>query len=320
MRCASLLAVLAACGPPPHDAAGGAVDADPSCGTQTEEIAIAPLGAPPDLLIVLDRSSSMIAPLSGATRWTVMRDALVKLAIRYEDDLRFGLLEFPTNDNCDVDLEAAVRVPVALNQAEDLAAYFAGRAPNGNTPAQLGLVAALAHLRSLPVNPAGQFVLLATDGEPNCSAGDPAAETIAAVTALAEAGIDTFVLGFGDDLSDDSILDDAAIAGLVPRPDPPYYYAADSAEALEAALAEIAGGLAAPSCRYALAETPPVPDDVQVTLDGVPVPRSPSHVDGWDYYPDAGTITLFGAACDRITGGTVAELRFVYGCPGPVIP
>ena len=74
-----------------------------------------------------------------------------------------------------------------------------------------------------------------------------------------------------------------------------------------------------PSCSYQLASAPPVPDDVTVTLNGMVVPRSPSHTDGWDYHPDAMTITFFGSYCAAITSGSIANVSFVYGCPGPVI-
>ena len=56
-----------------------------------------------------------------------------------------------------------------------------------------------------------------------------------------------------------------------------------------------------------------------VTLNGTVVPRSPSHSNGWDYHPDAMTITFFGSYCAQITSGSIANVSFVYGCPGPVI-
>jgi hypothetical protein len=158
-----------------------------SC-SQTEPIELVNLGGPPDLLIVLDRSGSMSSPIptfppNFTPKWTIMRDALNGLAGSYEDSVRFGLLEFPTDDDCAVAAGTAVRVPVDLGQAPEIASYFQSRSPNGNTPAQFGLAVALSYYQSIPVNPVGRYVLFATDGEPNCSLGDPAAETVAAVTA-----------------------------------------------------------------------------------------------------------------------------------------
>lgn len=74
-----------------------------------------------------------------------------------------------------------------------------------------------------------------------------------------------------------------------------------------------------PSCSYHLATVPPVPDDVTVTLNGQPVPRSTLHTNGWDYHPDAMTITFFGTFCGDIMSGAVGNVAFAYGCPGPVI-
>jgi hypothetical protein len=339
-----LLLALAACGPsaPGHgddaddDDSAGTPDASrfdapwspdsaTDCGQQTEPIEVENLGDPPDLLIVLDRSGSMGGPIptfppNFTPKWTIMRNAVNAVAASDQDNIRFGLLECPTDENCAVDGTTAVRVPIDLGQAPEIASYFQNREAGGNTPAAQGLSAALAHYSSIPVNPAGRYVLFATDGEPNCSDGDAAAETVAAVTALAAAGIKTYVLGFGGGFVDDSVLDDSAIAGQVPRPNgPPHYYPADDAAELSAVLDEIAGGIIVPSCSYALASAPPDPDAVTVTQNGDVVPRSTAHTNGWDYYPDALTITFFGSYCEAIQSGAVTEVSFTYGCPGPVI-
>lgn len=345
-RTLPILLFVAACGPTGGggddtggddtggiDAEPGTIDAPPgtrpdaaaNCGEQSEPIELVELGDPPDLLIVLDRSGSMSSPIPQfppdfTTKWQIMRTALENLAANYDANIRFGLLEFPTDDDCAVDGGTAVRVPIDLGQAPEVAAYFAGRSPNGNTPAQLGLDVALDHYQSIPVNDAGRYVLFATDGEPNCSTGDAAAETVAAVTALAGAGVKTYVLGFGGGFVDDSVLNDAALAGQVPRAGgPPHYYAANSAAELAAVLDQISGGIIVPSCSYQLESLPPDPDAVTVTLNGVVVPRSTAHTNGWDYYPDEWTITFFGTYCEQIESGAITEVSFVYGCPGPVV-
>jgi len=341
--------VAAACGPTtPGDNPGDdddtdaselAIDANPgpdgetlpevdaSCGNQSQDIAVENLGDPPDLLIVLDRSGSMSGPIpmfppNFTPKWNIMRDALNASVNQRQNQIRFGLAEFPTNDDCAVATSTAVRVPLDLGQAPEVMQYFATRSPNGNTPAAAGLQAALAHYHSIPANPAGRYVLFATDGEPNCEVDEAtaAASTVTAVRDLANAGVKTFVLGFGGAFVTGTVLNDAAQAGQVPRPGgPPYYYAANSATELSAALQAIAGGLIVPTCSYHLATTPPVPEDVTVTLGGNPVPRSTLHTEGWDYHPDAMTITFFGSYCDQITAGAVGNVAFSYGCPGPVI-
>lgn len=356
---AGLLAVLvAACGPtasgegnnnnnggggqdatlPPADSgvdafvlvdSGGGPDAE-ICGEQTEEIALINLGDPPDLLIVLDRSGSMsLAPglfPFGTSKWVIMKDSLQTVLNARQHNIRFGLTVFPTDNDCAVDPGA--RVPIDLANAGPIMTYLNGISANGNTPAAQGLEEALAYYQSIAVNEAGRYVLFATDGEPNCG-GDPpdveigtATETVAAVTALANAGIKTYVLGFDMGFlgMQSAVLNDSALAGLVPRQGgPPHYYEANDAASLQAALDTIAGGIIVPSCSFELTALPPVPEDVAVYFDGDAVPRSPGHHDGWDYHPDASTITFFGSYCALLESGQVEDVRFIFGCPGPIV-
>lgn len=309
-----------------RDAAPGS-DAGEICGAQTEPIEIINLGDPPDMLIVLDRSGSMMLPPGlipvGTSKWVLMKNALQALLDAKQHNIRFGMTVFPTNDDCGVDPGA--RVPIALSNGGAIMSYLNSISYGGNTPATYALAEALTYYQSLPENPAGRYVLFATDGAPNYG-GDPPnvdittdAETIQAVADLAAAGIHSFVLGFGSGLPS-STLNDAAQAGLEPRPNgPPHFYQAEDETSLNNALMAIAGGIIVPSCSFALASLPPVPDDVAVYFDGVPVPRNPGHVNGWDYHPDAGTITFFGSYCDDLTSGQVASVEFLFGCPGPVV-
>jgi hypothetical protein len=351
---ASLLVVVG-CGPseldPPGDYDGSVVDQidasdgerdakvvdafvpypDATCGAQTEEIELINLGDPPDLLIVLDRSGSMLLPPNFPfpgdpdTKWTIMTNALTAVTGAMDGNIRFGMSVFPSDNACAVDSTPVVAIDI--DQGADIAAWMSGHSPDGNTPAHWGLEAALDIYAGIPINDAGRYVLFATDGVPNCG-GDPPTdevetktETVAAVTALANAGIKTYVLGFGAGLTlDAQLLNDAAQAGEVPLAGgPPYYYGAEDSDALEAVLIAIAGGIIVPSCSYELVDPPPDPDAVMVIIDGVVVPRSTNHTNGWDYHPDANTITFFGSYCTSIEAGDVINVEFIYGCPGPVV-
>ena len=335
----------AACGPSGSDGTGegvGASDAgeqvnpatdaavfpDASCGAQTAEIPLVELGDPPDLLVVLDKSGSMsLAPgfpfSLGASKWSIMEDAIENITNVYDTNIRFGLTAFPTDgDLCGV--ASGADVNVALGNASAINSWLGSHGPDGNTPAHLALQNASSIYSGLPANAGGQYVLFATDGAPNCG-GDPvdpeidsANETVAAVQALSSQGVGTYVLGFGSVLGlDTGVLNDAAQAGGHPKPGgPPYYYHADDAASLEAALMAIAGGIVVPSCSFEVTETPPNPDLVTVTIEGMAVPRNPSHNNGWDYHPDASTITFFGAACDSVQEGETS-VSFVFGCPVP---
>ena len=316
------------------DAGGSQGDAlnmpDSSCGAQTAEIPLLELNDPPDLLIVLDKSGSMAVPpgfpFPGTpTKWDMMEDAIANITNTYQTNIRFGLTAFP-NDSDICGVTAGADVNIALSNANAVNGWMSSNSPDGNTPAHLGLQNAVDIYGGVPANPAGQYVLFATDGVPNCAGTPPVAdadsssETLAAVQTLAGQGIHTFVLGFGDLFGlDPGLLNDAAQAGQEPAPGgPPYFYHADDASSLDAALLAIAGGIIPPTCSFAVTETPPDPNLVTVTLDGNAIPRDSSHNNGWDYHPDANTITFFGSACDLIQGGDIS-VSFVFGCPGPTV-
>ena len=342
MRRTALVLLVAACGPsshkvPPGNNGSGSGDVDANttdayvevdaiCGNQTQNIGVVNLGDPPDLLVVLDRSGSMADPPitfppTFTPKWQIMRDALVQITQMKDQNIRFGLLEFPSDDNCSAD--AVPEVAIGLGTSPQFSSYFGMRAPGGNTPAYIGLQDALAYYNSIQVNMAGRYVLFATDGLPNCGGGDPGTasnpETVAAVTALFNAGIKTYVIGFGTFGLNTGVLDDAAVAGGEAKPQEPKFYEANNANDLSQALQAISGGIIVPSCSFQLMSVPPDPNNVTVTINGVPIPRNPNHTSGWDYYPDAMTITFFGNECAQIKAGSNSNVSFIYGCPGPVL-
>jgi hypothetical protein len=298
----------------------------PTCGGQEEVVEFVEVLQPPDMLVVLDRSDSMSEspdgnPWGDPTKWDVMEDALINLTTAHDDDVRFGLSVFPTDGSCGVS-GAAVVMP-GDNTASTINQELNNLSPNGLTPAHLALEAALGTYQSLPSNPVGQYVLFATDGMPNCGddGEDIDARVVQAIEDLAAAGIKTYVLGFGSTVgSNSSVLNSAALAGGVPRPNgPPHYYYADDASNLSDILGGIATTISETSCSYALTDLPPNPEDVTVKADDVDVPRDPSQQNGWDYYPDASTITFFGDYCADIKGGGIENVEFSFACVEPKI-
>jgi hypothetical protein len=302
------------------------VEIDASCGAQMQNIGVVNLGDPPDLLVVLDRSGSMadappVFPPVFDTKWNIMRGALNNIAVQKDQNIKFGLLEFPSDQSCAAD--ATAEVGIALGMHTQIASYFAGRSPGGNTPAHVGLGSALTYFNTIPVNTAGRYVLFATDGLPNCLGGDPNAasdaQTVAAVAALKSAGIPTYVLGFGTFGLNTGVLNDAAVAGGKAKPGSTKFYEANNAQDLANALQAIAGGIIVPSCTFQLQSTPPDPNNVTVTVNGTAVPKDASHANGWDYYPNAMTITFFGSFCQQVQMGASNAVSFIYGCPGPIL-
>ncbi|RMH44875.1 MAG: VWA domain-containing protein [Deltaproteobacteria bacterium] len=297
---------------------GGDEFVDAAVCDQVEPIEITAV-PPPDLLLVVDKSGSMEEPLgTGQQKWQVMRGALIDLVTAYDSGINFGLALYPDDDTC---APGSVRSAIAPQNSSAITTALNATRPDGGTPTHTTLQAALAYYNSIPVNPQGRYVLLATDGQPNCKniadPTDPAInESIQAITALRNAGIPTYVLGFGDGInSDPTTLQAMANAGGTLT-----YYAANSPAELQAALDAIAGEINVPSCTFALEEVPEDVGELGVYFDDVPVPRNPSHADGWDYDPATNSITFYGATCDQLQSGSVGEVRVDYGCGGgPIV-
>ena len=294
--------MMVACGPPAKGGNGGddqpvtdanqsGIDADETpidsatCGAQMANIGVVNLGDPPDLLVVLDRSGSMSSPPTTfppvfTSKWQTMRTSLTGVVTAKQQQIKFGLLEFPSDDNPGCSAVATPKVNIGLGSGPGFTTYFNGRSPGGNTPAHVGLTSALTYFNSIPVNTAGRYVLFATDGLPNCLNADPNtasdAATVSAVSALFNAGIKTYVLGFGGAFGGTpAVLNDAAVAGGKAKPGNTKFYEASNQAELDMALAAISGGIIVPSCSFQLASAPPDPNNVTVTVNGTPVPRSP---------------------------------------------
>ncbi len=291
-------------------------DVDAEICDQTTPIEITGV-PPPDLLLVVDKSGSMSETLgTGDVKWWVMRDALTSIVSDYEGGINFGLLLFPFGSECTAGIVSSqIGAP-----ASDISLTLNLTIPAGGTPTHTTLQGALQYYNGIDVNPQGRYVLLATDGQPNCrDMNDPnvptVTETIAAINALRSANIPTYVLGFGDAVNNDpTTLQSMAEAGGTGN-----YYACNSPAELQAALDAIAGSLEVPPCTFDLAVVPEDPDKIAVFFDGEPVPRDPGHQNGWDYDAVSNQITIYGAACDELQSGSVTEVTVDYGCGGPVV-
>jgi hypothetical protein len=318
--------------PSPGTDAGPAIDA--GCDLTTP-VATTIVGDPPDMLLTVDISGSMCSPLvdslppSMISKLSIMRDALDGLVGAYEARINFGLMLFPSDDMC---APGTVENEIAPRNAAPIRGTLAGLsvgifdcplAHPGATPTHTTLDAAGSYLASVPENPIGRYVLLATDGLPNCGPELPDGgteetvdETVAAIEALRAAGIQTYVLGFGADLSGGTdALNRMAAAGGTGTP-----YSARSATELERALDTIAAEVVPPSCTVELDGPERDPRLFQVRFDGGPlIPRDESRARGWDYDPSTNTITFYGPECDRVRSGDVGSIDVDFGCPGPLI-
>jgi hypothetical protein len=160
---------MAVAAPPGGTDDGGApagptdVNGDPACGVQNFTLA---KGLPPDLLIVLDRSASMDDALNGgATKWQQVTAAINSTVTTLQGQIKWGLEMFPSDDSCGV--SPTVNVPVATMNAAAVTGAINGAKPGGSTPTTDAIHLGAKYLAGVSDgNP--KFLVLATDGEPNC--------------------------------------------------------------------------------------------------------------------------------------------------------
>lgn len=283
-----------------------------------EEITVRADKVIPDILIVLDKSGSMV---DGVDRWAPSVAALKTTTAELQDRVRFGLMIFPGADipgsgglfgtppkTCQ---PGEVLVAPALNTAADIAGQLDGATPDGtSTPIPGALKTAHEALGTAIVgpdkSPTPKYVLLVTDGGPNCTVTAESAtlfspqsffemcqmQSYAEVDSLAKDGIKTYVIGYDTQTVPEliPILDELAKRGDTGETT---HRVVTDENSLLAAIDAIAGQLT--TCTFQLDQAPPDVNKIRVTLDGV----DRANGDGWELTGDR-TIELRGQACADI--------------------
>jgi len=164
---------------------------DTTEGPPCEEIKATLKPVEPNIMLVLDKSGSMVANPAGLwdhdgdpntpkiTRWNSLFQVVQLVTTDYNDNINFGANLFPSTKAlgeykptaCLV--EGDVEIPVAPKNKDAILngiPQAGDTSLKGGTPAAAGVTAALAHLKTLdPQVPAA--ILLVTDGAANCGAG-----------------------------------------------------------------------------------------------------------------------------------------------------
>jgi hypothetical protein len=288
--------------------------------------------ATPDMLIVLDRSGSM-APGGNETRtdrWSGSRDAVVQVTSEFDDSVNFGLMTFPAfngqsggRDELNVMQQCvagSVNVEIQPNAGNAIDRALEPMRAAGYTPTAATLEAAL-DVIGPPLSAdqgltSPKYILLVTDGDPNCSADfrgvqgnmqvvDPRArtETIAAIERLTKAGVRTYVVGFQTGRTNFAgQLNMMAAAGGTGETE---HHSVESGDDLAAVFTELAGR--AKSCSFQLA-APVDPTYVLVNV-GKEARTYQDQDDGWILGSDKQTVTLTGEACTAAQGGALFEVE-----------
>ena len=307
----------------------------------------------PNLYFVLDRSGSM----NAEQKWPSVITTMGNLAVDLGPRANIGAAVFPNPTSVDTcgpgieifpttagDATAGQVGPTSTQLLEILGAITAV----GGTPMAATLTALTGHIQALPGK---TFVILATDGGPNCDAqltcgadqcepnlesvspcspsspncctadtgGNEScldgAATIAAVGALAASGIPVYVVGVpgpGPYGQPGQILDQLATAGGTARTTEPLFYQATTTDQSELqAIFDQVAAKATASCTLTLDNVPPDPGMVNVFVDEQPLTQTGPN--GWTL--DGQTVTILGESCTEILDGTVLDVRVVAGCP-----
>jgi hypothetical protein len=306
----------------------------PNCGLQQYGLQ----ALPPDLLIVLDRSGSMVNGYDDVNctdpmamqpcmpKWPDMVKGINMVVGTTTATIRWGLKYFPDDDvmgSCNVG--PGVAVAPAANSGTMVNTLLAAAAPDpgGSTPTAAGVMSGAAYLMTL-TDPNPKYILLATDGLPKCGARRTGADAgaTAAVMAAAMAGIPVYVVGIGNVATAVATLNAMADAGGRPRmstTDPAtHYYPVASTGDLVSILTAIGSQIA--SCTFVLGKAPPDPTNIAVYGDGTRLLKDPTHTMGWDYGAGMTSVELFGTTCDAVKAKTIKTVQAVFGCPGQIIP
>lgn len=266
---------------------------------------------PPDLLFVLDRSSSMAQPMTPGgfdPKWDVTIDALADVVEAYDGRVYPGLMLFPAYaETCG---SGQVDITPSRDSGKNFAQYLQDASLGGaGSPLHTSLANAISNFSGRAANPNGRYVLIASDGLPNCTTipQDAIDDSIQAVRDLRDEGIATYVLGYAGDDEAAGVLDDLAAAGGTGS-----HYPADSASDLISVLEDITSSVTQVSCEYVLDDGPDSAADLEVKIGYADVPYSPDHTNGYDYDPASHTLTFWGAACDDLRTSGDAQITANY--------
>ncbi len=311
---------------------------DPNCHEQTFEPEKV---NDPDIMIVFDRSGSMQGTKYAQT-CAAVNTAVTSTA---GSQIYWGLIFFPSDGNCGV--ASAPDVEVGPDGASQITSVLTGDALSGNTPAHKAIDLAIMSYNLLTDDRA-HYILLATDGMPNCEGDDvprmvtcaddsaclateyceptgmpppypaglcmprPKDIAIGEIALALQYGIKTYVVGMDIDTGVEDTLNRMAEAGGTARPGDTKYYPVSDQASLEEALNNIA--LQIISCTFALDQQPPAdPSYIGVTVDGTQVPRDATQANGWDVDYEAKTITFYGDACATLQANPAA-VSVTFAC------
>jgi hypothetical protein len=284
----------------------------------------------PTVLLLVDQSGSMNEPFGTSDRWQTLRTSLMNptagIVPTLQGQVRFGLTLYsgrPGTTPCPILTTVA---PKLGNLAAIDAAYpQPTSAIIKDTPTGESISAAATILQAV-TDPGPKVIVLATDGEPDtCAVPDPQTPEAKEVAVKAAqdafaAGVFTFYISVGDEVSDMHATEMANVGQGYPRTDATKrFYRANDQKALADAFATIVDGIRTCSFQLNGTVTNGGEADGTVTLDGMTLTLNDPN--GWRLSSPT-TIELLGSACDTIKNGdknTAHHIEANFKC-GIIVP
>jgi hypothetical protein len=314
-------------GSPGNHSDGGHPDLPPFCfGGQIQSLTIAMHA--PDIIVSVDRSSSMQSWFGAGTQLQVVQQQVRALVAKYRV-VKFGYEEFPSPtgmcSNGQGCCAGAVTLPSYNNgRGIDNAIHACDNGGPGCDQTQRPIADALSNCNDTfaslfsPDDPGHRYVLLMTSGDPTCgSSSGMTAACDDAKTQLAKLNrsfVSTAVFGVGDGAAGSACLDMLATYGGLESGGPsPLYHLAKTPNDLSSALDPVVETIAEEACKFDVRSPPADPKKVQLLFDGVPVPNDP--VDGWTFDADTTvSLTVHGSYC-RTLVQNANKVELIAGCP-----
>ena len=272
-----------------------------------------------------DNSNDQTCPggCGANSKWAQVTTAIEAVVNSTQNSVNWGLFYF-SNGTSMCGVNTAPAVTVASADATQIVASLTANAPSGATPTTATVNNAVAYMKTLTdTNP--KYMLLATDGEPNCLNGNANNTDVAgATTAIGNAknqGFPVFVVGIGNVATATTTLNAMANAGGEAQAGATAYYAVTDTASLETALTQIVGMVS--SCTISLQNVPGGQWTIAIWATDssgktIQIPNSAS--DGWAYADTSkSSITLVGPTCNNLKSGAYSNLQFVYTCQNQII-
>jgi hypothetical protein len=296
--------------------------AGPICGEQSSTFEL----LKPNIFMVVDRSTSMNAlDGTGTTRMNRAKAGMDLIADDLFDEIRVGISAYPFRDNPNMPQACGTKTRVLLGMGDHTArqikqsyttlAFEPGGLNCTETDDALG--DALTRMRlNDATDPRDALreraVVLITDGAA-CGCGGQAG-TVAAATALRQAGIKVYVVGFNFGGSRANLNEVAQAGGTnAMLPNNQRFWTAEDAQTLAGVIRQIQQQVI--SCSYTLDTTPQDPNKLWVLISGMPVARDPQQ--GFSYDAASNTLTLHGQSCatlQAVPPGMATPLEIKLGC------